>query len=147
MSNEMWSIVGYKWRDGNILFRYKFGPYSDEISKEIESGSDSIWIKFVDIDYFDIIEKKILLSSCIEVFGDNQRPAYWSYEGEISCGKDNFNEISYYTHSWIFNDKLIQGIATFDKKLQEERKTVEEAKKEIENSQKEKPKVQTTTSS
>jgi hypothetical protein len=119
MSSKMWSTLKYKWRNENILFRYEFGPYSDEIQSEMVNNSNSITIVFVDEDGFDIIKERILLSDCLRTIGDNNLPSYWSYKGKVSCDKKNFDLLSYYSQQWRFSDKLDQKIAEFNKEAKE----------------------------
>ena len=120
MSSKMWSTVKYKWRNENILFSYEFGPYSDEIQNEMKNDSNAISIMFIDVDGFDIVKKRILLSDCIRAIGDNNLPSHWNYEGKVSCDKKNFDLVSYNSHQWWFSDKLNQTIAEFDKKIEKE---------------------------
>ncbi|MBC8526230.1 MAG: hypothetical protein H8D22_05070 [Candidatus Cloacimonetes bacterium] len=113
-SKEMWSTLSYKWRNNKILFKYKFGPYSEILHKKFDEGINSVTLIFDDEDGFEIASTKIMLSSLTRVVGDDGNPEYWSYEDYVKCSKDDYLLIKDWSLPWIFTKSLkssIRGVA------------------------------------
>jgi len=116
-NGHMWARLSYKWRNDNILYRYSFGPYSDELQKALNDFSSSITIEFLDKDGFPVVTQNISLSSLTRIIDENGKPTFWQKEGKISCSKDDYLLITSTSTPWSFTKSLRETVKKCTKAL------------------------------
>ena len=127
-NGQMWTKLYYKWRNNRILYRYSFGPYSDEIQKALVAEEDefrpiedgpksSVTLKFLDKDGFPVVYDYFHLSSSTRIVDEHGSPTCWEKGGEIPCSKDDFMLITSNSVSWDFGKSSEEAIKRYAKVL------------------------------
>jgi hypothetical protein len=123
-STKMWGKLAYKWKNGHLLFRYEFGPYSESFNKSLYESKPEISLIFTDKDFFRIAERKISFwnqsDKITRIVGIEGEPSYLSYENSIECEKQDFLGIKNATYTWTYPDEFKQVLKKVDQEIEEQ---------------------------
>jgi hypothetical protein len=123
-SKKMWGKLAYKWKNGQLMFRYEFGPYVESFHKSLYETKPEFTLIFTDKDFFKSIDKTISFwnqfDKITRVVGDEGETSYLSYENSIECDKQTFLEIKNVTYSWNYSEEFHQVLKDVDKIIEEQ---------------------------
>lgn len=113
----MWTQLSYKWSNGKVIYKYSFGPYSEQLDKVFKQANSSLEVRFVDKDGFRIADFVILLNSLTIMVDRNGSGIQWEVEGELPCTKNDYKLINSYATEWSFSNSVKAGISAHSRRI------------------------------
>jgi hypothetical protein len=123
-SKQMWGKLAYKWKNGQLMFRYEFGPYVESFHKSLYETNPEFTLIFTDKDFFTIVDKTISFwnqsNKITRIVGIEGEPSYLSYENSIECDKHDFLGVKNESYTWSYTDEFRQVLKEVDQKIEEQ---------------------------